>query len=204
MDRNLVRISSKVSCRDRAALLRQQAATIWLTGLPGSGKSTIAIELERRLHTLGHACFVLDGDNIRHGLSRDLGFKPEQRTENIRRVAEVARLLNDAGVIAISAFISPYRSDRAMAREIIGASRFIESYVAADVEVCERRDPKGHYRMARSGRLPDFTGVSAPYEAPDDPAIVIESGRRSLDECIEATLAIVLPRLRHEEAQAHP
>jgi adenylylsulfate kinase len=152
---------SKVLPRERASLLRQYAVTIWLTGLSASGKSTLACELERRLHDLGHMCFVLDGDNIRHGLSGDLGFSAEHRRENIRRVAEVANLFNEAGIVTIAAFVSPCRADRAIARAILGAARFIEVFLSADLAVCERRDPRGLYRKARAGEIADFTGISA-------------------------------------------
>jgi len=187
---------SKVSIEDRAILQRQNAVTIWLTGLSASGKSTLAYELERRLHDLGHANFVLDGDNIRHGLSSDLGFSPENRKENIRRVAEVARLFNDAGVVMITAFISPYRDDRAVARNILGQERFIEVYLAADISVCERRDPRGLYSRARAGEITNFTGISAPYEAPENPTVKLDTGRQSVDQSIAQLLEAVLPRLR--------
>lgn len=191
---------SKVSVEERAILQRQNAATIWLTGLSASGKSTLAYELERRLHDLGHASFVLDGDNIRHGLSRDLGFSPESRKENIRRIAEVARLFNDAGIVMITAFISPYRDDRAMARDILGPERFIETYVAADIAVCERRDPRGLYRKARAGEIPDFTGITAPYEAPEKPEIRLDTGLLSVEQSMSQLLQAVLPRLRNGHA----
>ena len=189
--------ASKVSLEDRAVLQRQNAATIWLTGLSASGKSTLAYELERRLHDLGHANFVLDGDNIRHGLSSDLGFSPENRKENIRRVAEVARLFNDAGVVMITAFISPYREDRALARSILGPERFIEVHLAADLSVCERRDPRGLYSKARAGQIPGFTGVSAPYEAPENPTVRLDTGLQSVEQSIAQLLETVLPRLRN-------
>jgi len=194
--KNITWHSSKVSIEERATLQRQNALTIWMTGLSASGKSTLAYELERRLHDLGHASFVLDGDNIRHGLSRDLGFSAEHRKENIRRIAEVARLFNDAGMITITAFISPYRDDRAIARNILGAERFIETYLAADIDVCEGRDPRGLYRKARAGEIPDFTGISAPYEAPDNPAIELDTGFLSVEQSIMKLLDSVLPRLR--------
>jgi adenylyl-sulfate kinase len=155
---------SKVSIEDRAILLS------------ASGKSTLAYELERRLHDLGHANFVLDGDNIRHGLRSDLGFSPENRKENMRRVAEVARPFNDAGMVMIAAFISPYREDRALARNIIGPKRFIEVYLSADLSVCERRDPRGLHGKARAGEITGFTGISAPYEAPENPTIRFDTG----------------------------
>jgi adenylyl-sulfate kinase len=188
--------TGKVSPRDRAILLSQQPVTVWLTGLPGSGKSTIAAELELSLIRARHPCFVLDGDNIRHGLSRELGFAPDDRKENIRRVAEVAKLLNDAGLVAITAFISPYREDRAAARRIIGPERFIEVFLDADVLACEARDPKGLYAKARRGEIRDFTGVSAPYERPDSPQVTLESGRRSVEECLRDLLDVLLPRIQ--------
>ena len=187
---------SKVTGAERAILQRQNALTVWMTGLSASGKSTLAYELERRLHDLGHASYVLDGDNIRHGLSRDLGFSHESRKENIRRIAEVAKLFNDAGIVTITAFISPYRDDRAIASDILGPARFIETYVAADIAVCERRDPRGLYGKARAGEIPDFTGVSAPYEAPEKPAIRLDTGVLTVEKSIAHILENVLPRLR--------
>jgi len=186
----------RVKAVDRAGLLRQEPTTIWLTGLSGSGKSTLAFELERRLIDLGHACFVLDGDNIRHGLNRDLGFAPYDRKENIRRIAEVARLFNDAGVIVITAFISPYAEDREFARQIIGADRFLETYLAADLSTCEGRDPKGLYAKARTGQIAEFTGVSAPYEPPASPALALDTQSRSIEECTQQILTLLSDRLR--------
>jgi len=142
--------------------------------------------LERGLIDAGHACFVLDGDNMRHGLNRDLGFSPQARRENVRRVAETARLMNDAGLVVVTALISPYRDDRAMARAIVGESRFFETYLAADVAVCERRDPRGLYAKARRGEILDFTGVDAPYEVPDAPSIVLETDRDTAQRCVDA------------------
>jgi bifunctional enzyme CysN/CysC len=194
--RVVVPAAGKVSAPQRAALLGQRATTVWLTGLSASGKSTIAAELERRLVDAGRACYMLDGDNIRAGINRDLGFGPDDRRENIRRIAEVARLMNDAGLIAITAFISPYRADRQMARDIIGAERFLEVHVSAPLEVCEGRDPKGLYRKARSGEITDFTGVSAPYEPPAKPDLVLASGEKSVDACVAQLLATVSERTR--------
>jgi adenylylsulfate kinase len=175
-DRNITWHATKVSPDLREKLIGQRAATVWLTGLSASGKSTLAFELEK--HLLQHGCiaYVLDGDNVRHGLCRDLGFTEADRHENIRRIAEVSRLMNDAGIIVISAFISPYREDRENARLIIGAERFVETHLDASLQVCEERDPKGLYRRARAGELKDFTGVSAPYEAPERPQIRIDTG----------------------------
>jgi len=193
--RNVVPVKGKVDARARAAALGQEPATVWLTGLSGAGKSTLAVELERRLVDLKHPCLLLDGDNLRSGLNRDLGFTPADRHENIRRVAEVARLINDAGLVAIAAFISPYKADRELAREAIGDERFIEVHVRAPLEVCERRDPKGMYKKARRGELPEFTGVSAPYEAPEHPALVIDTGDHGIDECADALLRAVRQRI---------
>ena len=190
----------KVSPEERVRKLGQDAATIWLTGLSGSGKSTLAFEMERRLLDLGHVAYVLDGDNVRHGLSRDLGFSPEHRAENIRRIAEVAKLFNDAGIILITAFISPYREDRDMAREIVGTHRFVETHLATDIAVCESRDPKGLYKKARAGELPGFTGITAPYEPPLTPEIRLDTGALSIEESIERLVGIVLPRLRNFRA----
>ena len=187
---------SRVGPAERESLFRQVPATVWLTGLSGSGKSTLAFELERRLIELGHACFVLDGDNIRHGLNRDLGFNPAERKENIRRIAEVARLFNDAGLIVITAFIAPYAEDREVARSIIGADRFLETYLTADLTTCEGRDPKGLYAKARMGQITEFTGISAPYERPTKPALAVDTASRSIDECIQDVLELLSDRLR--------
>ena len=170
---------------DRQHLLHQSPATVWLTGLSGSGKSSIAFALEKRLIAAGHLCYVLDGDNVRTGLNKDLGFSPEERRENIRRVAEVARLFNEAGLIVIVSFISPYREDREEARGIIGTERFLEIYVDAPLDVCEKRDPKGLYKKARSAVISDFTGVSAPYEFPEHPMLVLKTAEDSLQVCVE-------------------
>lgn len=170
-----------VSSKEREKLLKQRPATLWMTGLSGSGKSTIAYALEKKLMVAGHLCYVLDGDNVRHGLNRDLGFSPQDRSENIRRVAEVARLMNDAGVIVITAFISPYREDRQRAKEIIGEARFIEVFVDTPLEVCEKRDPKGLYAKARAGIVTEFTGVNSPYESPEAPALHLTTAEMPAD-----------------------
>ncbi len=186
----------KVTAEERARLLRQRPATAWLTGLSGSGKSAIAAELEKRLIEAGHGCFVLDGDNVRHGLNCDLGFSPGDRKENIRRVAEVAKLFNDAGLIVITAFISPYREDRGAAREIIGKDRFLEVYLSASVEVCEQRDPKGLYARARAGQIAEFTGISAPYEPPVAPELTLDTGASSLDQSVATLFDYLSDRCR--------
>lgn len=182
--RNLGSHNSHVKPADRVRLLGYKPATVWLTGLSGSGKSTLAYALEKHLVENGHLAYVLDGDNIRHGLSSDIGFSPEFRHENIRRIAEVAKLFNDAGVLVIAAFISPYHRDRSRAREIVGKERFLEVHLNADISVCESRDPKGLYKKAREGLISDFTGVSAPYEIPENPDIHIDSGRLSISESV--------------------
>lgn len=192
--RLLIPTIGKVSLDERMSILGQRPITVWLTGLSGAGKSTIAVELERRLMDARRPCYMLDGDNIRAGISRDLGFGPEDRSENIRRIAEVARLMNDAGLIVVSAFISPYRADRQMAREIIGAERFVEVFVDAPLEVCEARDPKGLYRKARSGELREFTGVSAPYEAPQAPELVLDTAKKPLQDCVRELFELLRTR----------
>jgi adenylylsulfate kinase len=184
--RNIHRQDGMVSLEDRAGLLRQKSATIWLTGLSGAGKSTLARELEKHLFELGKACYVLDGDVVRYGLNRDLGFSAEDRAENIRRVAEVAALFNDAGLIVITAFISPYRQDRRFARNTVGDANFVEVFVDAPLTVCEQRDPRGLYQKARQGKIADFTGISAPYEAPEHAALHVHTDRESVQAVVTA------------------
>ncbi len=185
---NITREGGFVSAEERAGNLDQSPRTVWFTGLSGSGKSTVAQRLERRLMDMGKACYVLDGDNVRHGLNRDLGFSAEDRSENIRRIAEVAKLMNDAGLIVLSSFISPFRADRALAREIIGEA-FSEVYVDAPLEVCEERDPKGLYRKARAGEIAEFTGLTSPYEAPEKPEILLDTASSSPDVLVEEILS---------------
>jgi adenylylsulfate kinase len=180
-----------VSAAERQSLLGQLPMTFWLTGLSAAGKSTLAFALERALIRGGRACYVLDGDNVRHGLNGNLGFGHEDRTENIRRIAEVAQLMNDAGLIVISAFISPYREDRAMAGRIIGRGRFREIYVSTPLAVCEQRDPKGLYGKARAGKVPEFTGISSPYEAPEQADLTIDTATVSQDEAVAQLVAMV-------------
>jgi bifunctional enzyme CysN/CysC len=176
---------SPISRDDRRVLMQQRACCVWFTGLSGSGKSTIAHALEQRLHAEGRFTYVLDGDNIRHGLNRDLGFTEAARVENIRRVAEVARLMVDAGLVVIVAFISPFRADRAMARALFADDEFIEVFVDTPLDECERRDPKGLYRKARSGALPNFTGLDSPYEAPQTPEVTLDTTTLAVDACVE-------------------
>ena len=181
--RHLVPLEHRITADQRRARNKHAGAVLWFTGLPGSGKSTLALGLEQRLFDLGAQAYSLDGDNIRRGLNADLGFSPQDRHENIRRIGETAALFADAGLIVITAFISPYREDRAMARAAAGQA-FYEIHIKASIEVCERRDPKGHYALARAGKLADFTGVSAPYEAPETPALVVETDRLSVEESL--------------------
>jgi bifunctional enzyme CysN/CysC len=187
--------TGQVTADDRARLLRQRPATVWLTGLSGAGKSTVAFALERRLFDAAQAAYVLDGDNVRHNLNRDLGFSPLDRAENIRRIAEVARLMNDAGLIVITAFISPYLEDRRMAREIIGAEHFLEVHLSTAIEVCEGRDPKGLYKRARSGEIAGFTGISAPYEPPLTPALSLDTAVLGVDRCVDSLMGLLAPKL---------
>lgn len=156
---------------------------MWFTGLSGSGKSTLSIELERSLFAAGFLVYVLDGDNLRHGLNSDLGFSPSERAENIRRVGEVAALFADSGFVSIAAVISPYARDRSRARAAAAGQPFIEVYLKADLATCEKRDRKGLYKRARAGEIPDFTGISAPYEPPENPDIVLDTGRESVVDC---------------------
>lgn len=178
----------KITKEDRAKLLNQKGVTIWLTGLSGSGKSTIAVELEHALIENRHQAYILDGDNIRHGLNKNLGFSPEDRTENIRRIGEVAKLFTDAGIITITAFISPYREDRDAVRKLLNNGEFIEVYVKCPLDVCEERDTKGLYKKARAGEVKDFTGISAPYEEPLNPELTIDSSKLTVEESTRTVL----------------
>ena len=165
----------KISKEDRQRANGHKSACIWYTGLSGSGKSTIAVRVEELLFEKGIKTYILDGDNIRHGLNKNLGFSPEDRTENIRRIGEVSKLFVDAGIIVMTAFISPYREDRNKVRELLNEGEFIEVFVDATIETCEERDPKGLYKKARAGEIKEFTGISAPYEAPENPEIVVNT-----------------------------
>lgn len=188
---NLTGHASKIQIREREQRLGQRGVTVWFTGLSASGKSTIAGALERRLFDEGHLVYWLDGDNVRTGINADLGFSAEDRTENIRRIAEAARLFNDAGLLVVAAFISPSSSDRMDACKVIGDDRFYEVYLDAPLEVCEERDPKGLYRKAREGLITEFTGVSAPYEVPMAPALTLNTATKSINECVEALMSLL-------------
>jgi len=191
---NIVWHHGTVTRADREKLGGHRGCTIWLTGLSGSGKSTIAVDLEKRLFERGAHTYILDGDNIRHGLNKNLGFSPADRTENIRRIGEVAKLFTDAGVVAITAFISPYRADRDQVRALMADGDFIEIHVDCPVEVCEGRDVKGLYKKARAGEIKEFTGISAPYEAPEKAELTIKSHELSVEQSVATILAYLQKR----------
>ena len=173
----------------RERLLGQRGVTLWFTGLSGAGKSTLAVAVEEALHKLGALTYILDGDNIRSGINNNLSFSPEDRKENIRRIAEIAKLFREAGVITLTAFISPYREDRQLARDLAGSDDFIEVFADASLDSCEERDPKGLYKKARAGQIPEFTGISAPYEAPENPELHIRTDQNSIEDCVEMVLS---------------
>lgn len=185
---NIVWHGGSVTKTDRESALGQRGVVLWFTGLSGSGKSTLAREVENRLFSAGHHCYVLDGDNIRFGLNRNLGFSPEDRTENIRRIGEVAKLFADAGIITLTAFISPYRSDREMARTLVAEGEFIEIFTRCSVSECEKRDVKGLYKKARAGEIREFTGISAPYEEPLWPEMLVDTTLLSICEAAELVI----------------
>ena len=185
---NITWHDSEVTKQDRQQLHGHKSATLWFTGLSGSGKSTISVELEKALFERKKHAFRLDGDNVRHGLNKNLGFSPEDRQENIRRIGEVSKLMVDAGLITITAFISPYREDRDNVRAILDDDEFIEIYTQCSVEECERRDPKGLYKKARTGEIPEFTGISAPYEEPRNPEITIDTEQLDVKDAVTQIL----------------
>ncbi len=202
--KNIFWVEGKITAQARAARTGHRGAVVWFTGLSGAGKSTIAQALERELFARGMQTYVLDGDNIRHGLNSNLGFSPEDRVENIRRVSEVAKLMADSGVVAITAFISPYRMDRKRAREIAleGNAEFVEVFVDAPLEVCEARDPKNLYKKARAGEIREFTGIDAPYEPPEDAEIIVHTDRQTVNESVATILEGLLLRLKAEQGNA--
>ena len=195
---NITPVKHKISLAEREVRLRQRGTVVWLTGLPGSGKSTLSMELERRLFDAGIIVYTLDGDNVRHGLNANLCFSPEDRKENIRRVGEVAALFADAGLVCVTAFISPYRADRAMARAAMRNGTFYEVFVNADLETCEKRDPKGLYAKARRGELQGMTGIDAPYEPPDAADLVLNTAHQSIEESVRALYDFVLAKTMQE------
>jgi adenylylsulfate kinase len=178
-----------INKEDREQLLGQKGVTLWFTGLSCSGKSTLATEVEKRLYERGYLTYILDGDNIRHGLNRNLGFSPEDREENIRRIGEVANLFRQAGIINMTAFISPYRADRKKARDLAKEGEFIEIFCRCSLEACERRDKKGLYKKAKDGEVPEFTGISAPYEEPENPEITIETDKTTIEEGVNKIIS---------------
>ena len=180
---------SIITKEDRERLLGQKGVTLWFTGLSQSGKSTLAAEVEKRLYESGYITFILDGDNIRHGLNKNLGFSPEDREENIRRIGEVAHLFSQAGVVNMTAFISPYRADRRKARDLANEGEFIEIFCRCSLEACEERDKKGLYKKAKAGEVPEFTGISAPYEEPEDPEITIDTDRENIEEGVRKIIS---------------
>lgn len=196
MSTNVVFQPYEITRKDRNKLNRHSSFVLWLTGLSGSGKSTLANMLQEDLHKRGLQVYVLDGDNIRMGISRDLDFSEAGRKENIRRIAEVARLMVDAGMIVITGFISPFRSDREMARNIIGSADFMEIYVDCPIEICEKRDVKGLYAKARKGEIVNFTGISSPYEPPIAPFHTVKTGTDSLSACLQQIQTAIADRLK--------
>jgi adenylylsulfate kinase len=186
--KNITWSHSHVTLEQRRELLGHGAVTVWFSGLSGSGKSTIAVTVERALVEQGYHAYVLDGDNIRQGLNSNVGFSPEDRTENIRRIGEVAKLFNDAGTIVLTAFISPYRADRDRVRDTLPEGSFVEVLVDCPLEECEKRDVKGLYKKARAGEIPEFTGISAPFEEPEKPEMVLRSAQDDVDACARQVL----------------
>lgn len=192
---HLYPIKTKVDRDQRVALLKQRPLVIWFTGLSGSGKSTLAVQLEANLAARGYKTYLLDGDNIRTGLNKDLSFSDDGRIENIRRIGEVAKLFVDAGIIVLTAFISPFRSDREHARQIIGSNSFMEVYVDCPIEVCEQRDVKGLYKKARTGEVANFTGIDSPYEAPDRPDLIIKTSELSVEASQDLLISAIEPKI---------
>ena len=182
-----------ITRQDRANLNNHQSVVLWFTGLSGAGKSTLAHAVEERLYQMRYHTFVLDGDNVRHGLCGDLGFSDKDRVENIRRISEVARLFMEAGVIVLTAFISPFRADRMRARNLVGQD-FVEIYCQCSLDVCEQRDVKGLYRRARTGEIKEFTGISSPYEFPEHPELVVDTDQKTVDECVDQILDYLVQR----------
>ncbi|WP_301109714.1 adenylyl-sulfate kinase [Sporosarcina sp.] len=189
MSKNIVWHEQLVTKEEQRKRNRHHSAVLYFTGLSGSGKSTIANAAARRLHDLGANTYVLDGDNVRHGLNSDLGFTDEARKENIRRIGEVAKLFIDSGQLVFTAFISPFQEDRDSVRRLVEADEFVEVYISCPLEACEERDPKGLYEKARAGVIPEFTGISSPYEAPEKPELVLETDRFTIEECVEQLIS---------------
>ncbi|NOZ09537.1 MAG: adenylyl-sulfate kinase [Gammaproteobacteria bacterium] len=191
---NIIWHHATVTRQCRETLHRHKGAVLWFTGLSGSGKSTLAHAVEEQLYQLGCSTFVFDGDNVRHGLCNDLGFSEEDRKENIRRIGEMTNLFLQAGTIALTAFISPFRKDRERVRKLVGEKNFVEIYCRCPIHVCEKRDVKGLYRRARAGEIKDFTGISSPYEEPETPELTVESGEKTIEACVEKIVEMLVQR----------
>lgn len=196
MSKNIIPHNYQISIEDRRQSNQHNSFLLWFTGLSGSGKSTIANVVEQKLHQMGVKTFTLDGDNIRKGINKDLTFSPEDRTENIRRIAEVANLMVNAGLVTLAAFVSPYKKDRASIRSIVKDVNFVEIYINTSVEECERRDVKGLYKKARAGEIKNMTGISAPYEAPENPEIEINTEEESVDAAAQRIIDFITPKLK--------
>ncbi len=192
--KNIVWHDATITRKEREALNGHKSAILWFTGLSGAGKSTLAHAVEDALHEMKARTYVLDGDNIRHGLCKDLGFSDADRTENIRRIGEVAKLFTDGGVLALTAFISPFRSDRDAVRDLVPEGDFIEVFCKCSLDVCEERDPKGLYKKARAGEIPEFTGISSPYEEPNNPEVTVETDKQSLEDSVQQVLTVLRER----------
>jgi adenylylsulfate kinase len=193
-DDNIVWHQHAIDKQFRADLKQQKPAVLWFTGLSGAGKSTIAGALETRLAELGYHTYLLDGDNVRHGLCRDLGFSADDRRENIRRIGELAKLMADAGLIVLSAFISPHRAERQMVRDMLPENEFLEVYVNTSLDVCEQRDPKGLYKKARAGEISNFTGIDSEYQAPQSPEIDLPAGDKTIDQLVDVCIEVLKQR----------
>lgn len=194
MSENIVWHHQKITRADRASIKSQSPCLLWFTGLSGSGKSTIANALDVALFERGYHTFLLDGDNVRHGLNKDLGFSDEGRVENIRRIGEVSKLFTDAGVIVLSAFISPFTTDRRLVRNLFPAGEFIEVFMDTPLQTCEERDPKGLYEKARAGKIKNFTGIDSPYEAPERPEVRLDTSQMSVEDCVNRLISYLLDR----------
>ncbi len=192
---NIYPIQTQVSKAQRETLIQQRATLIWFTGLSGSGKSTLAVQLEAQLYALGYKTYLLDGDNIRSGINKDLSFTDEGRVENIRRIGEVAKLMLDSGVIVLSSFISPFKSDRTQVKNIVGAANYIEVFVDTPLEICEQRDVKGLYKKARAGEIKNFTGIDSPYEKPEKADVVVPTNEMSVSDSLDLLINFIKPRI---------
>lgn len=192
-------IQTKVSFDQRKAMLGQVPQLIWFTGLSGSGKSTLAVQLEAQLFAAGYKTYLLDGDNIRSGLNKDLSFSDEGRVENIRRIGEVSKLFLDAGLVVLSAFISPFHADREQVKNIVGANNYIEVFVNAPLEVCEQRDVKGLYKKARAGEVKNFTGIDSPYERPVNPDVTVNTHENTIEESMRVLLDVIRPKIEFKK-----